>query len=324
MTHASPFPMLSPVRINETIAIFSNMQLVTYTRLGVPSIGVQLKEGILDIPEAASRFGRTYHIGGQTFPRTMLDLLKWESGLDVVKQIVESYQNANSNEQPLPYPSNQISLSAPIQNPGKIVALGLNYRDHIQEAGHKVPEFPVVFAKFPSSIVGPGEPIVIPKISKKIDWEVELGIVMGRACKDVNEDESLSYVAGYTIIHDVSARDLQKSDGQWIRAKSIDTFCPMGPCITTTDEIGDASDLDMYTKVNGQIKQKSSTSDLLYGVRAVVSYLSRSFKLEPGDIIATGTPSGVGFTRDPPEFLEPGDEVELFIEGIGKLINPVQ
>ncbi len=300
------------------------MRLVSYTRLGVPSIGVQLKEGILDIPEAASRFGRTYHIGGQTFPRTMLDLLKWESGLDVVKQVVESYENASSNEQPLAYPLSQISLSAPIENPGKIIALGLNYKDHIQETGREIPEFPVVFGKFTSSIIGPGDPILIPEISKEIDWEVELGIVIGRDCKDVAEDDSLSYVAGYTIIHDVSARDLQESDGQWIRAKSIDTFCPIGPCITTADEIGDASNLDMHTKVNGKTKQKSSTSNLLYGVSAIVSYLSKAFTLEPGDIIATGTPSGVGFTRDPPEFLQPGDEVELFIEGIGKLINPVK
>jgi 2-keto-4-pentenoate hydratase/2-oxohepta-3-ene-1,7-dioic acid hydratase in catechol pathway len=254
----------------------------------------------------------------------MLDLLKWESGLDVVKQIVESYENTNSNEQPLAYPSSQISLSAPIKNPGKIVALGLNYKDHIQETGRETPDFPVVFAKFSSSIIGPGDVILIPDISKKIDWEVELGVVIGRVCKDVQEDNALSYVAGYTIVHDVSARDLQERDGQWIRAKSLDTFCPMGPCITTTDEIGDASNLDMHTKVNGEIKQKSSTSNLLFGVPAIVSYLSKSFTLEPGDIIATGTPSGVGFTRDPPEFLQPGDEVELFIEGIGKLVNHVK
>jgi acylpyruvate hydrolase len=216
-----------------------------------------------------------------------------------------------------------VRFVAPIRRPGKIVALGLNYRDHIEETGKEVPEFPVVFAKFPSSVIGPDEEIAIPKVSKKIDWEVELGVVIGKTCKNVAEEEAVDYVAGYTIVNDVSSRDLQRSDGQWIRAKSIDTFCPMGPCIKTADELGDASELKMHTKVNGVMKQDSNTSNLLFNVKQIISYLSKSFSLEPGDVIATGTPSGVGFARDPPEYLKSGDEVELFIEGIGYLRNKV-
>jgi 2-keto-4-pentenoate hydratase/2-oxohepta-3-ene-1,7-dioic acid hydratase in catechol pathway len=139
----------------------------------------------------------------------------------------------------------------------------------------------------------------------------------------VSEKEALDYIAGYTIVHDVSARDIQLADGQWVRGKSLDTFCPMGPCIVTRDELGDASGLQMHTKVNGDLKQDSSTSNLMYKVEQIVSFLSKSFTLEPGDVIATGTPSGVGFVRDPPEFLKPGDNVELFIERIGYLRNPV-
>ena len=151
-----------------------------------------------------------------------------------------------------------------------------------------------------------------------------MGVVIGKICKDVSEDEALDYVAGYTIINDVTARDLQKQDVQWLRAKSIDTFCPMGPCIVTTDELKDGSGLAMSTKVNGELKQDSNTSNLLFAVPQIISYLSKSFTLDPGDVISTGTPSGVGFARSPPEYLSSGDEVELFIEGIGVLKNLVK
>ncbi len=299
------------------------MRLVTYSRMGVPSIGVELNEGILDIPDAASHFGRKYHIRGHSFPTTMLDLLQWPAGVDVVRQIVERYEKTPKGERLMTHPVDSVTFEAPISRPGKIVALGKNYLDHIEETGSDVPEFPVIFTKFPSSVIGPDDSIVIPKVSSQVDWEVELGIVIGKSCKDVAEDKSLDYIAGYTVINDVSARDLQMNDEQWVRGKSLDTFCPMGPCIVTRDELGNASGLKMHTKVNGIIKQDSSTSDLIYNVIQIVSFLSKSFILEPGDVIATGTPSGVGFVRDPPEFLKPGDQVELFIEGIGYLRNSV-
>jgi len=299
------------------------MRLVTYSRMGVPSIGVELNGGILDIPDAASHFGRKYHVRGQSFPAAMLDLLQWPSGIDVVRQIIERYESTPEGERLMTHPIDSVTLEAPIPRPGKIVALGKNYLDHVEETGSDVPEFPVIFAKFPSSVIGPDDPIVMPKVSSKIDWEVELGVVIGKICKDVSEDQSLDYIAGYTVINDVSARDLQMNDGQWIRGKSLDTFCPMGPCIVTQDELGDASGLRMHTKVNDVIKQNSSTSNLMYNVKQIISFLSKSFILEPGDIIATGTPSGVGFVREPPEFLKIDDQVELFIEKIGYLRNSV-
>ncbi|KXH76306.1 MAG: hypothetical protein AM326_07310 [Candidatus Thorarchaeota archaeon SMTZ-45] len=299
------------------------MRLVTYSRLGVPSIGVELESGILDIPDSASHFGRKYHVRGHSFPTTMMDLLNWESGVDVVRQIVQRYKKTPIGERIMTRPLSSVTLEAPISRPGKIVALGKNYLDHVEETGSDVPEFPVVFAKFPSSVIGPDDPVPIPEVSSMIDWEVELGVVIGKTCRNISEKKSLDFVAGYTIINDVSARDLQLNDGQWVRAKSLDGFCPMGPCIVTQDELGDASKLKMHTKVNGVIKQESSTSNMMFNVRKIVSYLSKSFTLEPGDIIATGTPSGVGFVRNPPEFLKPGDKVELFIEKIGYLRNKV-
>ena len=299
------------------------MRLVTYARMGVPSIGVELESGILDIPDAASQFGRKYHVRGHSFPTTMMDLLQWESGIDVVSQIVQRYMKTPKSARIMTRPLNSITLEAPISRPGKIVALGKNYLDHVEETGSNVPKFPVVFAKFPSSVIGPDDYIRIPEISSRIDWEVELGIVIGKSCRNVSEKKSLEYVAGYTVINDVSARDLQTDDGQWVRAKSLDGFCPMGPCIVTQDELGDASKLRMHTKVNGVVKQESSTSKMIFNVRKIISFLSKSFTLEPGDVIATGTPSGVGFAREPPEFLKAGDRLELYIEKIGYLRNKV-
>jgi acylpyruvate hydrolase len=291
--------------------------------MGVPSIGVELESGILDIPDAASHFGRKYHVRGHTFPTTMMDLLQWESGIDVVRQIVQRYKKTPEGERLMTRPLKSVTLEAPISRPGKIVALGKNYMDHVEETGSEKPEFPVVFAKFPSSVIGPDDVITIPEVSTQIDWEVELGVVMGKSCKKVTKKKALDFVAGYTIINDVTARDLQLGDGQWVRGKSLDGFCPMGPCIVTTDELGDASKLKMHTKVNGVIKQESTTSNLMFDVRKIVSFLSNSFTLEPGDIIATGTPSGVGFVRMPPEYLKAGDKVELYIEKIGYLNNKV-
>ena len=299
------------------------MRLVTYSRMGVPSIGVELESGILDIPDAASHFGRKYHVRGHSFPATMMDLLNWESGIEVVRQIVQRYTKTPEGERLMTRPLKDVTLEAPISRPGKIVALGRNYMDHVQETGSDIPDFPVIFAKFPSSVIGPNDNISIPKVSSKIDWEVELGVVIGKSCRDVSAKKSLDFVAGYTVINDVSARDLQMNDEQWVRGKSLDGFCPMGPCIVTKDELGDASNLKMYTKVNGDLKQESSTSKLIYNVPKIISYLSKSFTLEPGDVIATGTPSGVGFVREPPEYLKAGDNVEMYIENIGYLRNKI-
>jgi len=299
------------------------MRLVTYSRMGVPSIGVQLETGILDIPDAASYFGRKYHVRGQNFPTTMMDLLQWVSGIEVVRQIVTRYEQTPLNERMMAYPLASVTLEAPITRPGKIIALGKNYLDHIKETGSETPAFPVIFAKWPSCVIGPNDSIPMPKISDKIDWEVELAIIIGKICKEVKENNALEYIAGYTIANDVTARDLQSGDGQWIRGKSLDGFCPMGPCIVTKDELGDAQGLQLYTKINGVMKQNSTTSNMMFNVSQIIAHLSKAFTLEPGDVIITGTPSGVGFVRDPPEYLKAGDKIEQYIEKIGYLHNSV-
>lgn len=214
-------------------------------------------------------------------------------------------------------------LRAPIR-PGKIVAIGLNYRDHVRETGMEEPKAPLVFAKFPSSVIGPGQAIRIdPTLTERVDWEVELGVVIGSRLSRAGEDEAMDAVFGYTVANDVSARDVQFADGQWTRGKSMDTFCPLGPVVVTADEIDDPQTLRLSTRVNGETVQDSSTAEMIFGVATLLSYCSRSFTLEPGDIVLTGTPWGCGEFMDPPRSLTAGDVVEVEIPEIGILRNPV-
>ncbi|MBB4920557.1 fumarylacetoacetate hydrolase family protein [Streptosporangium saharense] len=212
---------------------------------------------------------------------------------------------------------------APLR-PGKIVAIGLNYLDHIREAGMDKPERPLMFAKFPSSVIGPGDEIVIDdELTERVDWEVELAAVIGSPLRYASEREALAGVAGYTVANDVSARDLQFADGQWTRGKNLDTFCPLGPVVVTPDEIGDPQALALRTVVNGETVQNSTTAEMLFGVAELLSYCSRAFTLEPGDVVLTGTPWGCGEFMTPRRSLRPGDVVEVSVEGIGTLRNPV-
>lgn len=220
-------------------------------------------------------------------------------------------------------PLDAVTLLSPVPSPSKVICIGLNYRDHAIESGMDIPTVPMVFAKFPSSVVGPGAAIVLPEDSDQIDWEVELAIVIGSPARHVSEADALDVILGYTVSVDVSARDLQMSDGQFVRAKSYDTFCPVGPWLVTADELGDAGDLGIGLKVNGETLQDSRTSDLVFGVRELIAFLSRVGTLNPGDLILTGTPSGVGFGLKPPRYLSPGDEISAWVEGIGELTNPV-
>jgi 2-keto-4-pentenoate hydratase/2-oxohepta-3-ene-1,7-dioic acid hydratase in catechol pathway len=213
-------------------------------------------------------------------------------------------------------------LLAPVPRPGKIVAIGRNYREHIEEEGADRPTAPLIFAKWPSSVIGHGAEIRWdPDLATQVDYEAELAVVIGRSARRVAESEALEYVLGYTCLNDVSARDIQFGDGQWVRGKSLDTFCPMGPALITTDEIPDPQRLAISCRVGGAIVQEASTAQMYFGVAAIVSYCSQSFRLEPGDVIATGTPGGVGIFRDPPALLGDGDEVIVEIEGIGRLVN---
>jgi 2-keto-4-pentenoate hydratase/2-oxohepta-3-ene-1,7-dioic acid hydratase in catechol pathway len=215
-------------------------------------------------------------------------------------------------------------LDAPLQAPSKIACVGLNYHDHCRESGMAAPERPLIFAKFPSSLVGPDAAIEWPEgLTEQVDWEVELAVVMGRRIRHAGEAEALDAIFGYTVANDVSARDLQFADQQWVRAKSIDGFCPLGPVIVTPDEFGDPQSKGLLARVNGETMQDSTTAEMIFGVAEIVSFLSRACTLEPGDVILTGTPWGVGAFRDPPVFLEPGDRVEVEVEGIGVLANDI-
>ncbi len=216
-----------------------------------------------------------------------------------------------------------VELGPPIPDPDKIICIGLNYADHADEAGLARTAVPVFFAKFRNSLIGPTSPICLPKVSAEIDYEGELAVVIGAQCKDVSEQEALQYVAGYTIMNDVSARDLQMQTSQWIAGKALDTFAPMGPGIVPAWEIADPQTLALTTRVNGRVVQQASTATMIFSVATIVAFLSSLMTLEPGDIIATGTPSGVGFKRTPPLFLRDGDIVEVEIDGIGLLRNPV-
>jgi 5-carboxymethyl-2-hydroxymuconate isomerase len=214
-------------------------------------------------------------------------------------------------------------LIAPLR-PGKIVAIGLNYMDHVRETGAQPPPSPLVFAKFPSSVIGPGAAIELDaSLTERADWEVELAVVIGRRMRAVGERDALGHVFGYTVANDVSARDLQFADGQWVRGKSLDTFCPLGPLVVTADEIPDPQALALETRVNGEVVQHSSTAEMIFGVAELLAHCSRSFTLEPGDILLTGTPWGCGEFMDPRRSLAPGDVVECEVEGIGVLRNDV-
>ncbi|HXT14171.1 MAG TPA: fumarylacetoacetate hydrolase family protein [Gemmatimonadaceae bacterium] len=212
---------------------------------------------------------------------------------------------------------------APVPRPGKIVCIGLNYRDHAAELGIAVPTLPTIFSKFPSCVIAPGEQVVIPEGSEQVDYEAELAVVIGRRASRVSADRAYDHVLGYTAFNDVTARDFQFSDVQWQRGKSCDTFAPMGQTIATTDEIPDPHTLRVTMRVNGALMQDSNTSQMIFGVPALIEFVSRSITLEPGDVIATGTPAGVGYGRKPPVFVQAGDVMEVAIEGVGGLDNPV-
>jgi 2-keto-4-pentenoate hydratase/2-oxohepta-3-ene-1,7-dioic acid hydratase in catechol pathway len=216
-----------------------------------------------------------------------------------------------------------LEIGPPIPDPDKIICLGLNYADHAAESKMAIPPAPVLFAKYRNSLIGPYDTIVLPRVSEQVDYEAELAVVIGRVCKDVAEQEALNYVAGYTIMDDVSARDLQLRTSQWTAGKAIDTFAPMGPGIVPATEIPDPQDLLVSARVNGQLLQNASTKLMIFSIAQTIAFISSFMTLVPGDIISTGTPAGVGSQRNPPIYLKDGDVVEIEIERIGKIVNKV-
>jgi 2-keto-4-pentenoate hydratase/2-oxohepta-3-ene-1,7-dioic acid hydratase in catechol pathway len=280
------------------------MRLVVF-RHGEPKAGVWLNEHVIDI----SSFG---------YPSTVAGWLS-------LPEARASLASALATDTLPRYAVADVRLEAPIQNPTKVIAIGVNYLDHCREQGVEPPREPLAFSKFPSSIIGPEDAITWdPELTKQVDPEIDLGVVTGRRCRAVSVDEALSYVFGFTVINDVSARDLQFSDGQWTRGKSLDTFCPIGPCSVTADEILDPQNLRLRLWINDRLQQESSTADMIFSVAQIVAHVSRFATLEPGDVITTGTPKGVGCFRQPPIYLAPGDVVRCVIEGIGELANPTR
>jgi len=221
------------------------------------------------------------------------------------------------------FPLASIRLLAPIPRPPKLICIGLNYRDHAAEARQEIPKVPTIFAKFSNVVIGPGEAIVLPKISRKPDYEAEFMFVIGAGGRHIAAEDWQRHVFGYTVFNDVSARDVQSATSQWMIGKTFDTFAPMGPWLVSGDEIGDPHALDISLSIAGEVLQRSNTRELIFPIPDLVAYLSSVVTLEPGDVVATGTPGGVGFARKPPRYLKPGDEVVINIQGIGELRNPV-
>jgi acylpyruvate hydrolase len=261
------------------------------------------------------------------FPRvafTIEEALQVKDGLSSLEVQLGQLKRASSGIQAFLFHAADVRIHAPITKPAKLIGIGLNYREHIDEfKGGQAPKQPLLFAMYANAIIGPEEAIIRPAMSQQVDFEAELAVIIGRRARQVPVEQAVDYVAGYTILNDVSARDLQFSDGQWLRAKSFDTFAPMGPYLVTRQSLNDGDGLDIELRLNGETMQKSNTRNLIFKVPELVSFISKIMTLEVGDVIATGTPSGVGFARNPQVFMKAGDVVEIEIEGIGQLRNTV-
>lgn len=221
------------------------------------------------------------------------------------------------------YEIGSVTLLAPVPRPPKLICVGLNYRDHAAESHSEIPKVPTIFNKFPNVVVGPGAPVVLPKASRKPDYEAEFAFVIGKGGRHIAAENALDHVFGYTIVNDISARDFQTATTQWLMGKTFDTFAPMGPWIVTKDEIADPHSLDISTEIGGETLQQSNTRELVFRIPELIAYVSTAVTLEPGDVFATGTPGGVGFARRPPRWLKPGEEVIVRIAQIGELRNPL-
>jgi 2-keto-4-pentenoate hydratase/2-oxohepta-3-ene-1,7-dioic acid hydratase in catechol pathway len=282
------------------------MKLVTFTTGKGTRLGAVRGEQVIDLATASE---------GRLPSDMVIFLQRGDPAIKLARALVE---NAEAT-----LPLSGVTLLAPVPRPSKVVAIGLNYMDHCRESGTEPPTSPVIFTKFSTAVIGPGATIRWdPQLTDRVDYEAELAVVIGRTTRRVSADEALEYVAGYTAGNDVSARNLQHGDGQWVRGKSLDTFCPLGPWLVTGDEIPEPQDLSLRTILNGEVMQDSNTAEMIFGVRELIAFSSCAFTLLPGDVIMTGTPHGVGNSRNPPVLLKDGDVVTIEIEGIGQLTNP--
>src|SRR5262245_5269249 len=281
------------------------MRLVSYERNSQRSIGVLTNAGIIDLPTAS----------GGALPADMLAFLQQgDAGLAKAREAVAKGGAAIA--------FTTVRLLAPVPRPGKIIGIGLNYADHAAEGGREKPKYPTIFTKAVSAVIATGEPIRMPLVTSMVDFEGELAVIIGKRAKEVSSRDALDYVAGYTICNDVSGRDYQQHSSP-TAGKSFDTFAPLGPAITTREEIPDPHVLDICTIVSGEEMQHSNTRHLIFNINYLIDYLSHIFALEPGDVITTGTPAGVGWFRTPPRFLKPGDTVRIEVEKVGVLENRV-
>ena len=274
------------------------MKLIRFGKQGEEKPGIQLdNEERIDVSSFVKDYDEEFFTTGG-----LINLKDWLS----------------HNEATAPRLDDSVRLGSPIARPSKIICIGLNFKDHAAESGFDAPDEPVIFGKATSAISGPYDNIIIPRGSEQTDWEVELAVVIGKKASYVDQDQALDYVAGYVLHNDVSERTFQKDrGGQWIKGKSADTFAPLGPFMATTDEIENINDMRMWLNVNGDNMQEGNTSNLIFGVDHIISYLSQFMSLLPGDVISTGTPAGVGMGMDPEVYLKPGDVVELGIDGLG-------
>ena len=283
------------------------MKLVTFTQRGETRIGaLSARNFVLDFRRAAP-----------DFPSDMMQFLHASTSARALAQQIIAQADAHAL-----IALDDVTLNAPLPNPGKLICVGHNYADHASLASN-AEEYPTCFGKSNNAIIGHRQPIVYPNFAIQLDYEAELAVVMGRRAKNVDAATALDYVAGYTIFNDVTARDYQPHASQWLLRKSFDTFGPMGPALVTADEIPDPGNLDLRLTLNGVERQRSNTCHLIFSVPLLIEYLTRTMTLEPGDVIATGTPSGTGASLKPPVFMQPGDEVRIYIEKIGELINPI-
>jgi 2-keto-4-pentenoate hydratase/2-oxohepta-3-ene-1,7-dioic acid hydratase in catechol pathway len=249
------------------------------------------------------------------------DLIAVIAGGDAARQTAAKV--AADARWPAVYDSSSVRLMAPIPRPPKVICVGLNYRDHAAESNMKIPDVPTIFCKFPTAVIGPGDPIILPKKSTKPDYEAEFAFVIGKGGRYISRDRWREHVFGYMNLNDVSARDYQMATTQWLMGKTFDTFCPTGPWLVSADEIPDPHQLDVKLILNGEVMQHSNTRELIFRIPVLIEHLSEVFTLEPGDIVSTGTPAGVGMARKPPRFLQAGDEVVVSVQGLGDLRNPV-
>lgn len=280
------------------------MKLATFEMNGNKEVGAIKGEFIVSLNKLLNR------------PElTMMDLV--EQGLGYIKEIDSKVKDANPD-----FKLQDVTLTAPLERPKKVVCVGNNYMDHCREQNVEPPKSPMIFSKWSSCVVGYKDVIELPAESQQVDYEAELGLIIGKKGKNIESEKALDYVFGYLAVNDISARDVQFADGQWVRGKSYDTFIPTGPYILTADEVDDPHNLAIRTLVNGEVLQDSNTKEMIYNSNYIISYLSKGFTFEPGDLVATGTPHGVGVFRDPQIFLEDGDEVVVEIEKLGKLTNP--